>query len=118
MAESAAVAPAPAQHETRPSNVKKPRAPRKSERIQTALRSYKVLKDLTPEQMQNFMDSYQIYSLDWADEKTMIATLGFDYKQKVGQKLADYYCVLNHLCALGELWVYKLAIMMAVLTIA
>lgn len=98
-----APAPAPAQHEKRPANVKKPRAPRKSERIQTALRSYRVLKDLTPEQMQNFMDSYQIYSLDWADEKTMIATLGFDYKQKVGKKLADYYCVLNHLCALGEL---------------
>ncbi|CAK1354709.1 unnamed protein product [Cercospora beticola] len=51
----------------------------------------------------NFMDSYLIYSLDWADEGKMVATLGRDYENVVGQKLADYYCVLNHLCALGEL---------------
>lgn len=49
------------------------------------------------------MDSYLIYSLDWADEGKMVATLGRDYENVVGQKLADYYCVLNHLCALGEL---------------
>ena len=105
-----------AQDETRQAELKKPRPARKSERLQTALRSYRVLKDLTPEQVQNFMDSYEIYSLDWADEKTMVATLGSDYKQKVGQKLADYYCVLNHLCALGELLVYPSRPSKAVLT--
>lgn len=79
---------------------------RAPERIQTALRSFRVLRDLSPGQMQNFMDSYLIYSLDWADEETMVTTLGPDYERVVGQKLADYYCVLNHLCALGELLVY------------
>ncbi|KAI5370939.1 Putative S-adenosyl-L-methionine-dependent methyltransferase, Methyltransferase domain 25 [Septoria linicola] len=82
---------------------KNPRAMRAPERIQTALRSFRVLRDLSPSQMQNFMDSYLIYSLDWADEETMVTTLGPDYERVVGQKLADYYCVLNHLCALGEL---------------
>ena len=105
-----------AQDGTRQAELKKPRSARKSERLQTALRSYRVLKDLTPEQVQNFMDSYEIYSLDWADEKTMVATLGSDYKQKVGQKLADYYCVLNHLCALGELLVHPSRPSKAVLT--
>ncbi|KAF2212173.1 hypothetical protein CERZMDRAFT_41750 [Cercospora zeae-maydis SCOH1-5] len=84
-------------------DLKRPRGARPTERFQTALRSYRVLRDLTPEQIQNFMDSYLIYSLDWADEGKMVATLGKDYENVVGQKLADYYCVLNHLCALGEL---------------
>ncbi|KAM3416014.1 hypothetical protein BST61_g9501 [Cercospora zeina] len=86
-----------------PNDFKQPRGARPAERFHTALRSYRVLRDLTPEQIQNFMDSYLIYSLDWADEEKMVATLGKDYENVVGQKLADYYCVLNHLCALGEL---------------
>ena len=33
----------------------------------------------------------------------MIDALGPDYQHKVGQCLSDYYRVLNHLCAIGEL---------------
>lgn len=48
------------------------------------------------------MASYVIYSLDWADEAQMIEKLGPDYQLRVGDSLAAYYGVLNHLCALGD----------------
>lgn len=73
------------------------------QRIVTAWRSFTILKDLTPEQVDSFMKSYVIYDLDWKDEKQMIEVLGPNYQERVGQCLADYYRVLNHLCAIGEL---------------
>jgi len=82
---------------------RKSRRPGRLQRAETALRSFRILKDLTPEQVDSFMNSYIIYDLDWANEKEMIETLGPNYQQKVGACLADYYSVLNHLCAIGEL---------------
>lgn len=82
---------------------KKTRRPRRLHRVETALRSFRILRGLTQQQVDSFMKSYIIYDLDWADEKEMIATLGPDYQKKVGQCLKDYYSVLNHLCAIGEL---------------
>ena len=76
---------------------------RKRQRIETAFRSFRVLKNLSPDQVERFMKSYVIYNLDWADEHTMIETLGPEYQKKVGECLADYYCVLNHMCAIGDL---------------
>ncbi len=67
------------------------------------MKSFRILRDLTPEQVDNFMNSYVIYSLDWKDEKAMTETLGLDYQKKVGDCLRDYYSVLNHMCAIGEL---------------
>lgn len=71
--------------------------------IETAIRSFRVLRGLTPAQVDNFMASYKIYSLDWAKEQEMIDALGEDYQHVVGACLSDYYSVLNHLCAIGEL---------------
>ncbi|KAE9400369.1 S-adenosyl-methionine-sterol-C-methyltransferase [Gymnopus androsaceus JB14] len=71
-------------------------------RLQTMRKSYRVLKNLTPKQMEDFMNSYVIYGLDWEDEAQMIATLGPDYPTAVHDCLVSYYSVLNHLCALGE----------------
>ena len=84
-------------------NVKQTRRPKRLRRMETALRSFRVLKGLTQEQVENFIDSYVIYDLDWADEKLMTETLGPDYQKKVGECLRDYYSVLNHMCAIGEL---------------
>ena len=84
-------------------NVKKSRRPKRLQRMETALRSFRILKGLTKEQIDNFMNSYIIYDLDWADEEMMVATLGPDYQKKVGDCLRDYYSVLNHMCAIGEL---------------
>lgn len=73
-----------------------------SHRLKTFRKSFKYLHDLTKKQVDDFMASYVIYNLDWADEKQMIAALGPDYKEKVGECLKAYYGVLNHLCALGD----------------
>ncbi|KAK3672495.1 hypothetical protein LTR78_007545 [Recurvomyces mirabilis] len=73
------------------------------QRVQTSWRSFCTLKDLTPEQVDSFMKSYVIYDLDWKNEKQMIEVLGPNYQQEVGRCLSDYYGVLNHLCAIGEL---------------
>ncbi|KAK0304247.1 hypothetical protein LTR01_007603 [Friedmanniomyces endolithicus] len=88
---------------TKTNPTKVSRQPGIYERMSTAFRSFRVLKDLTPEQVDSFMKSYVIYDLDWANEKQMIEVLGPDYQKKVGQCLSDYYAVLNHLCAIGEL---------------
>ncbi|KAH8905195.1 S-adenosyl-L-methionine-dependent methyltransferase [Coniochaeta sp. PMI_546] len=73
-----------------------------SHRLKTIRKSFKYLHDLTEKQVDDFMASYVIYNLDWADEKQMIAALGPDYRDKVGECLKAYYAVLNHLCALGD----------------
>ncbi|KAK2072616.1 hypothetical protein P8C59_006958 [Phyllachora maydis] len=73
------------------------------QRMKTFGRSFKYLYRLSPKQMEEFMDSYVIYSLDWADEEAMIAALGPNYQERVGACLRSYYGVLNHLCALGEI---------------
>jgi len=78
-------------------------APTLLKRIETALRSLWILRNLTPGQVDSFMKSYVIYELDWKDEVSMIKVLGPNYQQKVGECLRDYYSVLNHLCAVGEL---------------
>lgn len=71
-------------------------------RVKTFTKSFKYLCNLTPKQVDDFMASYVIYNLDWADEAQMIETLGPNYQQKVGDCLKSYYGVLNHLCALGD----------------
>lgn len=73
-----------------------------SNRLKTFKKSFKYLHDLTAKQVDDFMASYVIYNLDWADEKQMITALGPDYREKVGECLKAYYGVLNHLCALGD----------------
>lgn len=71
-------------------------------RLKTFTKSFSYLRNLSKEQVDNFMASYVIYSLDWADEAQMIEKLGPDYQKRVGDSLAAYYGVLNHLCALGD----------------
>ncbi|OLN96331.1 Sterol 24-C-methyltransferase 1 [Colletotrichum chlorophyti] len=81
------------------SNVNHTSIPKRSK---TFWKSFKYLLNLTPAQVDNFMESYVIYGLDWADEKQMVTALGQDYRQKIGDCLQSYYGVLNHLCALGD----------------
>ena len=73
-----------------------------STRAKTFRKAFKHLHDLTPQQVDDFMASYVIYNLDWANEEQMIAALGPNYREKVGECLRSYYGILNHLCALGE----------------
>lgn len=71
-------------------------------RLSTIAKSLKALYTLSPEKVDAFLNSYEIYDHDWANEKELIEKMGKDYYAKVKQKLIDYYSVLNHLCALGQ----------------
>lgn len=71
-------------------------------RCATILRSFKMLYTLPPEKVEAFVQSYEIYNYDWEDEEKMIESMGADYYKEIQRKLVDYYCVLNHLCALGQ----------------
>lgn len=71
-------------------------------RLKTFWTAFRYLYDLPPKQVEDFMASYKIYSLDWADEAQMVRELGANYKEQVGDCLKAYYGVLNHLCALGD----------------
>src|SRR5262245_2445793 len=73
-----------------------------SYRCKPALDSFKTLWRLPPEKVEAFLDSYDIYDYDWADEAELIRDKGIDYYEEVKRKLVDYYSVLNHLCAIGE----------------
>lgn len=71
-------------------------------RLSTILKSFKTLYTLPPSKVEAFMNSYVIYDHDWADEKTLIEKFGSNYVEEVQKKLVDYYCVLNHLCSIGQ----------------
>jgi len=71
-------------------------------RISTVCKSLKTLYTLPPEKVNAFLDSYEIWDFDWANEADLIKKMGPDYYSKVKQKLIDYYSVLNHLCAVGQ----------------
>lgn len=71
-------------------------------RVSTIGKSIKTLYTLPPEKVDAFVNSYQVYDYDWSDEQTLIKDLGKDYLQEVRKKVVDYYCVLNHLLAIGQ----------------
>ncbi len=71
-------------------------------RLATVSKSFKTLYTLPAEKIDAFLNSYDIYDHDWTDEKALIARFGSDYPSKMKQKLIDYYSVLNHLCAVGQ----------------
>ncbi|KAI0117472.1 S-adenosyl-L-methionine-dependent methyltransferase [Daldinia grandis] len=71
-------------------------------RWKTFIKAFKHIHNLTPKEVDDFMASYEIYNLDWANEEEMIKAFGPDYQQRVGDCLCAYYSVLNHLCSLGD----------------
>ncbi len=71
-------------------------------RIATVARSLKTIYTLPPEKVDAFLRSYEIYDHDWEDESKLVESMGSDYYNEIQKKLVDYYSVLNHLCALGQ----------------
>jgi sterol 24-C-methyltransferase len=71
-------------------------------RVSTILRSIKTLYTLPPEKVKSFVDSYDVYNYDWNNEEELIQSFGPDYYTKVKERVIDYYSVLNHLCAIGQ----------------
>lgn len=73
-----------------------------SYRTSTVLRSFKALYTLSQEKIDAFLNSYNIYDHDWSNEDHLIEKMGVDYYKEIQKKLVDYYSVLNHLCAIGQ----------------
>lgn len=71
-------------------------------RLATIVKSLKALYSLSPETVDAFVNSYEIYDHDWKNENLLIEKLGQDYYKEVKKKLIDWYSVLNHLCAIGQ----------------
>ncbi|KAH7159780.1 S-adenosyl-L-methionine-dependent methyltransferase [Dactylonectria estremocensis] len=71
-------------------------------RWKTFLKAFKHIYNLTPKEVDDFMASYEIYNLDWANTDQMLAAFGPNYQERVGDCLRAYYSVLNHLCSLGD----------------
>lgn len=73
-----------------------------SYRVGTILKSFKTLYTLPQEKVDSFLGAYNIYDHDWANEEVLVKDMGPDYYNQVKKKLIDYYSVLNHLCAIGQ----------------
>jgi sterol 24-C-methyltransferase len=73
-----------------------------SYRTSTVLKAFKMLYTLPQEKVDAFVKSYKIYDHDWVDEEQMIKEMGQDYYNEIKKKLIDWYCVLNNLCAIGQ----------------
>lgn len=71
-------------------------------RIATILKSFKTLYTLPPHKLEAFLNSYNVYNFDWANEQELIKAMGVDYYKEVKKKIVDWYCVLTHLCAIGQ----------------
>ncbi|MDE3055097.1 MAG: methyltransferase domain-containing protein [Verrucomicrobiota bacterium] len=71
-------------------------------RLGTVLKSFNALRKLPQQKVDAFMNSYNIYNHDWVNEEDLIRDMGPDYYAEVQKKLVDYYSVLNHLCAIGQ----------------
>lgn len=71
-------------------------------RLMTVLKSFKTLYTLPQEKIDTFLNSYDIFDHDWIHEDELIEKMGKEYYTEIQKKLVDYYSVLNHLCALGQ----------------
>jgi sterol 24-C-methyltransferase len=71
-------------------------------RLSTILESIKTLYTLPPDKVSSFVKAYDIYNYDWANEDELINAFGPEYYQEVKKQVIDYYSVLNHLCAIGQ----------------
>jgi sterol 24-C-methyltransferase len=72
-------------------------------RLMTILKSFRTLYTLSSEHVDAFLGSYSVFDHDWANEDEMEQSMGSNYYEEVKSKLVDYYRVLNHLCALGQI---------------
>jgi sterol 24-C-methyltransferase len=69
-------------------------------RLPTILHSLKALYRLSPKQVDNFLNSYEIYHCDWINGQAVVDSKVVEYKD-VKESILNYYGVLNHLCAIG-----------------
>jgi sterol 24-C-methyltransferase len=71
-------------------------------RFKTVVKSAWYLLTLDSKKTARFLESYEAFNHEWTDEEAIIKAMGKDYYDKMRQKVVDYYTVVAHLCALGE----------------
>lgn len=69
-------------------------------RLSTLFHAFKAIYQLTPQQVDAFINAYEIYDYDWVHGQAMKNSQTIEYAQ-VKKSLIDWYSVLNHLCAMG-----------------
>lgn len=70
-------------------------------RLSTQWHAFKALYRLSPREVENFLKAYEIYDCDWIHGQAVRDSKNIEYHQ-VKESLLDWYGVLNHLCAIGE----------------
>ncbi|KTD39397.1 biotin synthase BioC [Legionella nautarum] len=70
-------------------------------RLATIWNSFKAIYHLSPQQVEAFLNAYNIYDYDWVDGQAVKDSQPVEYQQ-VKQNLIAWYEVINHLCAIGQ----------------
>lgn len=71
-------------------------------RIGTFWRSFRAIYKLSPEKVDAFVKSFDVFNYDWKDETKLKEDFGEEYYQIVHKKLCDYYSVTSLVCSLGS----------------
>lgn len=70
-------------------------------RISTMLNACKAIYFFSPDEVNAFVKSYDIYNCHWKDGHAVDGTKPVNY-DKVKKNILNWYTVINHLCAVGE----------------
>ena len=70
-------------------------------RASTIWRSFREIYRLSPEKVDAFVGSFEVFNYDWRDEAKLKKAYGENYYEVVHQKVKDYYAVLNLIGSLG-----------------
>jgi sterol 24-C-methyltransferase len=70
------------------------------QRFSTILRSFKIIYQLSPQQVDNFIKAYEIYECDWVSGQAIRNSKTIEYDE-ISKNILNWYSVLNHMCSLG-----------------
>ncbi len=73
----------------------------KAYRFATSWRALKAIYQLSESQVEAFVKAYEIYDCDWERGEAIYDSKKVSYKE-VKQNILNWYGVINHLCAVGE----------------
>lgn len=72
----------------------------KVQRLQTLLRTFKAIYQLSPQQVDGFINAYDAYECDWVSGQAMKGSEKVDYSE-IKKDILNWYSVINKLCTIG-----------------
>lgn len=69
-------------------------------RLSTMLRAFKKVCQLSPQQVEDYLNACKVYNYDWVDGQAMNDLHPVSYSE-VKNKIINWYQVVNQLCAIG-----------------